>query len=157
MVEHGFGKGRAFADFHRDRASGVAGFAAAVCIAAGIALAGCATTGGISKDAALEVKRAAVTERVNAYWAVMIKGDREAAYAFLSPASKELVSLASFKSGVRQGFTEAKVESVTCDGELCQVRLMLKYQPRQMSGPLITPVDESWVLENGQFWHIWRQ
>ena len=74
--------------------------------------AGCATTGGgIGKDTPPEIKRAAVTERVNARWAALIKGDLDAAYAYLSPASREVVSLAVFKARTRSGsFRDAKIE-----------------------------------------------
>ena len=120
--------------------------------------AGCATTGGgLGKDTAPEVKRAAVTERVNARWTAMIKGDLDAAYAYLSPASREVVSLAAFKARTRSGgFREAKIDSVECEAELCKVKLTLTYDHRVMKG-VTTPLTETWVVDQGQIWYVWQQ
>jgi hypothetical protein len=113
--------------------------------------------GGLSKDTSPEIKRAAVTERVNARWTAMIKGDRDAAYTYLSPASREVVSLATFKARTRSGrFREAKIESVECEPELCKVQLTLTYDHRVMKG-VMTPLTETWVLDQGQIWYVWQQ
>jgi len=56
--------------------------------------AGCATMGGgLTKDTPAEVKAAAVKERSNARWAALIKGDADGAYTYLSPGTRELISL----------------------------------------------------------------
>ena len=123
-----------------------------------VVAAGCATTGGrLTKDTAPEIKRAAVTERANARWAALIKGDLDAAYAYLSPASREVVTLATFKARTRSdSFREAKIDSVECEPELCKVRLMLTYDHRLMKG-VQTPLAETWVLDEGQIWYVWQQ
>ena len=113
--------------------------------------------GGLGKDTAPEIKRAAVTERVNARWVALIKGDLESAYTYLSPASREVVSLAAFKARTRSsGFRDAKIESAECEPELCRVKLMLTYDHRAMKG-VTTPLSETWVLEQGQLWYVWQQ
>src|SRR5512134_1371291 len=74
---------------------------ATVCL---VALAGCATT-----PATPEAKQAAVTARATAKWNAMIKDDMEAAYGYMSPASRQVVTLERFKANVRRGaFREAK-------------------------------------------------
>ncbi len=66
-----------------------------------VAVAGCSTMGGITKDSTPEAKREAVTERVNARWAALIKGDMDTAYTFLSPASRAVTSLSVYKAQAR--------------------------------------------------------
>ena len=118
---------------------------------------GCATPGGGGlNDASPEARRGAVTERANARWAALIRGDLDAAYAYMSPASRELVSLDQFKVRMRtSGFREAKVDSVECEAEACKVHILLTYDHRLMSG-ITTPLLESWVLDKGQYWYVWQ-
>jgi len=117
---------------------------------------GCATPGdGGSKVVAPEAQRAAVIERVNARWAALLKGDFDAAYLYLSPASREVVTLAEFKARVqRVGLREMAVDSVECEAELCKVRLFLTYDHRLMKG-IRTPISESWVIDKNQAWYVW--
>ncbi|MEO6593752.1 MAG: hypothetical protein ABIP94_03255 [Planctomycetota bacterium] len=101
-----------------------------------------------------EVRQAYVAERVNARWAALIKDDRDAAYTFMSPGSREVTSLEKFKSTIRRGaFRQVVVEAVTCEGDACRVRLMLTYDHRLMKG-ITTPVNEVWIFERGQAWYV---
>lgn len=128
---------------------------AAVAVAA-VMVAGCAGIGGLTKDSSPEAKRAAVTERVNARWAALIKGDLDTAYTFFSPAARQLLTIGTYKQQARgSGFRKAEITSVTCEAEVCQVTVMVTLDHRQMAG-LQSPVEETWVLENGQFWYTWR-
>lgn len=116
-----------------------------------VGLAACATT-----PATPEAKQTAVSERVTAKWAAMIKNDLDAAYRYMSPASRQVVTLTRFKSNIRQGaFREAKVDRVTCEGDACQVRLLVTYDHPQMKG-ITTPVTESWVFDGGEAWFVYR-
>ncbi len=125
-------------------------------VAAVIAVAGCAGFGGVTKDSSPEAKRAAVTERVNARWAALIKGDMDTAYTFFSPATRQLLTLGTYRQQARgSGFRKAEISSVTCEAEVCQVAVVVTLDLRQMSG-LQSTVDETWVLDNGQYWYTWR-
>ena len=119
---------------------------------------GCAAPGGkASREMSPEARRAMVADRVNARWAALIKGDLDAAYKFLSPASREVVSLAEFKARPRgSGFREVKVDGMECEPDVCKVRLLLTYDHRLMKG-ITTPLSESWVIDQGQFWYVWQR
>ena len=150
MVEQGFGCRRAHV---RDGFSLPRG----VVIALAVAVAGCATMGGLTQDSSPEAKRAVVTQRVQARWAALIDGNLDLAYTFLSPASREIVSLASYKSQARgSGYKAIKVESVECEAAVCKVELTLTYDHRLMKG-LMTPVREAWVIDEGKAWYVWVQ
>lgn len=101
-----------------------------------------------------EARQAYVTERVNARWAALIKDDMDAAYAYMSPGSRQVTSLEKFKSSTRRGaFRQVAVESVVCDVDACKVKLMLTYDHRLMKG-ITTPVNEAWIFESGQAWYV---
>ena len=147
MVQQGFGS-RSF------RARGLGARAGALGVVAIVALAGCAM---VRPDSPLETKREAVTERVNARWAALLKGDVDAAYTFLSPASKGLTPLPEYRTEARsKGFRSAKIDEIDCEPEFCRVTLTVVYDHAKMKG-IPTLVQESWVLEDGKYWYVWRQ
>jgi len=128
-----------------------------------VALAACAGVGGLTKDSPSDVKTAAVKERSEQRWQALIKGDLDTAYTFLSPASKSVTPLEAYKRQIKPGlWREAKVESVTCEGELCSVNLQITYDvPRGPMAPkavkgIQTPLLERWVIENGAAWYVYR-
>ena len=104
-----------------------------------------------------EAKRELVTKRVNARWDAMIRGDLDAVYALLSPASKATTTLEHFKRVTRkQGFREAKIEQVDCDVESCKVMLRVTYDHPLMKG-IQAPMVETWVFDKGDAWYVFRE
>lgn len=120
-------------------------------------LAGCATQmDGPAGPAPTspEARQAVVAARAKARWEALIKDDMEAAYAYLSPASRQVTSLDKFKSSVRRGaFRAVTLETVSCDPDACKVRLLITYDHRLMK-EISTPVAEAWVFEGGQAWFV---
>ena len=122
----------------------------------GLLLAACATPGGVTVESPQDVKIAAVTARAKARWQAVIDGNAEGAYGFLSPGSKAVTSFERYRARARlAGFRSADIESVECETEVCKVSLRVTLDHRLMSG-LSVPVEETWVLENGQYWYVWR-
>jgi hypothetical protein len=103
-----------------------------------------------------EARREAVTKRVNERWDALIRGDLEAAYALLSPASRETLTLDQFKRRTAKGsFRRATIDAVDCGAELCTVKLRVTYDHRVMKG-VETPMEETWVFDKGQPWLVFR-
>jgi len=132
-----------------------------VVVAAGaLGVAGCATapSGGAPQTGLTEAARVAVvTKRAEERWALLIKGDLKAAYAYLSPASRAVTSLERYEARTRTGnFREFKIDRVSCEAETCRVRLFLTFDHRVMQG-VVTPVEETWVFEGGQAWFVYRE
>lgn len=122
-------------------------------LALGLGLAGCA---GIRVDSSPEAKQRFVAERAEARWQVLMKGDVEGAYQFLSAGSKAATPLEVYKSKMRPGmWRAAKVDKVDCQGEICKVVMTITYDTRPMRG-IQTPFDEMWIIENGSAWYIYR-
>ena len=143
--------GKGIAQFGQGRLWGVA-------CCAGIMLAGCATslTGGVTVESPQELKQKVVKERANARWQALINSDAEKAYEFLSSGSKAVGSLALYKMRARlAGFRAVEVHSAACEAETCKVSLTVIFDHRLMKG-IPMDLDESWVLENGQYWYVWR-
>ena len=133
---------------------------AAAVVAVGLGMAGCATgPGGQTPTgaASTESRESLVKRRAEARWDALIKGDFKASYAYLSPASRAVVSLESYavRTGQRS-YREAKVDSVGCESETCRVRLFLTFDHLLMQG-ITTPIDETWVFDGGQAWFVYRE
>jgi len=123
-------------------------------------LAGCAAMGGgLTKDTPPDVLKAAVQERALARWQAIIDGDVARAYTdYMSPGSKEAISLEAFRQRVAGPATYRKIEpgTVECSGESCKVKVFLWYDHRLMKG-IRAPMEEVWIIDKGQAWYVWRQ
>lgn len=125
--------------------------------------AGCASKGGEPvADATPEAKAAAVKERASARWAALIKGDKDAAYAYLSPGVRKTMSLEQYRARTNtSGFRAAEIEKVDCEAEVCKVMLKLTYDYVPEKGVtaargITTAAWETWVVEQGQAWFAMR-
>lgn len=120
-------------------------------IASTFVLAGCAALGPRPAE---EVVR----ERAQARWNALVAGKFEDAYGYLSPASRSVVSLQRFKASIGGAATwkGAEVHSVTCNQpERCTVSIKVRYQPALRAaslGTIETSVEETWLLDAGQWW-----
>jgi hypothetical protein len=134
-------------------AAGVRGARGLAVALAGLAVVGCAS---ISVDSAPEAKQKYVAERAQARWQALIKGDVDAAYAFLSPASKKATPLQTYAGSIKPGmWRNVKVDKVDCEAELCKVQLAVTYDAKMMKG-ITTPIWESWVIEDGSAWYVYH-
>ena len=116
-------------------------------------LAGCAS---VSVSSSPEQKQKVVAERAQARWDDLIKGDVASAYQFLSSGSRASTSLDLYKAKMKAGlWRQAKVDKVDCEGEICKVMMLVTYDAKQMRG-IETPVAETWIIENGSAWYVYR-
>ena len=128
-------------------------------IVVSLGVAGCATLPGtgLSKDAPPEAKVAAVTKKAQARWDSLMKGDVKAAYQYLSPASRAVTSLERYQARTNTAsFRSIKIDRASCEMETCQVRFWLTFDHRMMQG-VVVPIEESWVIEDGQAWFVYRE
>ena len=130
-----------------------------ICSAIVALAAGACTTlpfGAFSADSPNEQKSAAVRERAEARWQALIRDDIPAAYGYLSPTTREVVSLDQYKAKVARGtFREVRIDDVKCEAELCKVSVWLTFDRPRMKG-MVTPLEETWIIERGQFWYVYR-
>jgi hypothetical protein len=115
--------------------------------------AGCAIIGAGSSP---EQKQKVVAERAKERWDLLIKGDVAGAYQFLSSGSKAATPADVYKAKIRPGlWRQATVSKVDCQAEVCKVIMLITYDAKRMKG-IETPIDETWVIENGSAWYVYR-
>lgn len=117
------------------------------------ALVGCA--GGLTKSSPVEAKKAAVTERSQARWVLIIDKEPARAYEYLSKASRQVISRQDFVDRVsRTVFRSASVEKVDCSEDLCKVSVRYTYDHPQIKG-IGNVLQETWILEDGVYVFVW--
>lgn len=133
------------------RRARLAGLCAALCAAA---LAGCATTPATLEDV--------VRERAQARWDALLKGDLQRAYGYISPGGRAVVPFDTYRGriGAAVSWKSAQVTSVVCETlEKCSVSVNVTYVPairRSGIGTIVRSLDETWVLDAGQWWFVYR-
>jgi hypothetical protein len=122
-----------------------------------LAVAGCATlagSGNLTKNSPTEVKSTVVAKRADARWRELIASNLAAAYEYLSPGTRSTMTYEQYKGKHRVGFYRAaKIDTVTCEAEVCVVKIILTYDAKAIKG-IITPVTEQWVIDGGQAWLV---
>jgi hypothetical protein len=96
----------------------------------------------------------AVKERAQARWDAMVKGDFNAAYGYLSPGSRSVVSVQDYGASLRRGFWKsATVEKVECgSAQSCEVLATIEYET--MGRRTKTPLRESWIRDGSEWWYL---
>lgn len=117
-------------------------------------LAGCASTPPAPEQI--------VRERAQARWNALLKGDFERAYAYITPGGRAVVPLATYRGRIGNAVTwkSAEVASVTCETlEMCTVQVKVTYLPvmrRASVGTIERYLDETWVVDAGQWWFVYK-
>lgn len=99
-------------------------------------------------------------ERSTSRWKALTDKRFDAAFAFLSDASKVGISAGEYGDAMRRmGYTSATVESAACEEGVCTVKSTITLPiyiravgTRQQS----LPIEEQWVVNNGELWLIRR-
>ena len=142
------------------RAAGVAFWRQSVAplawVGAAAILAGCAGFGTISASDPAEKKEAEVRRLAKERWDALIAKRMDLAYEYMSPASRKVTTLEQYRGRVNPGmYRSARVDEVKCEAEICKVTVYLTYDHRLMKG-ITTPLEESWILDQGRFWFVYR-
>ena len=131
-------------------------------VAVGVNLAGCGTigttdpaqsTGAIAKggDAASKV----VVARAQLRWDALVKADLSAAYQFISPAGRTLMSLRDYQPRVNASYwRSAKVTEASCAAETCEVAVSVDLL---IEGVKVNrSIKETWIWDAGQWWFVYQ-
>jgi hypothetical protein len=115
-----------------------------------VLVAGCATLEPADYQKAVE-RRA--TER----WQALIKGDLDRAYSYLSPGTRETMTADFYKRTMRPGmWRSVKVDSVSCDGNVCVAQVDVTYDHRRAKGVTSRQI-ENWLIQDGNAWYVLRK
>ena len=119
-------------------------------MAAGALLSGCASFQTKPEDA--------VTQRANQRWQALINADMAKAYTYSTPGFRAMVDIEGFKgrTGIAGRWHAAQAVNVTCDTpERCKAVIKLEFStliPGFSKDRITTHIDETWLLEDGQWW-----
>ena len=99
----------------------------------------------------------AVRERAAERWSYLIKGDLHKAYELSSPSSRAVVSFEQYrgKFGSAVTWRSTEITSVACEVDKCTAKVRIEAVPllgTRFGNTLLTYVDETWLLEDGQWW-----
>jgi hypothetical protein len=119
-------------------------------------LAGCASFGTMSASDPAEKKAAEVRRLAKERWDALIAKRMDVAYEYLSPAARKVTTLEQYRARVNPSmYRSVRIDEVKCEAEICKVTLYLTYDHRLMKG-ITTPLEESWILDQGRFWFVYR-
>jgi hypothetical protein len=96
----------------------------------------------------------AVKQRSQARWDAMVKGDFNAAYGYLSPGSRSVITASDYASSLRAGFWKsAVVDKVECgSAQSCDVSATIEYE--HLGRRTKTPLRETWIREGSEWWYL---
>ncbi|MEO6423658.1 MAG: hypothetical protein ABIR84_13555 [Candidatus Nitrotoga sp.] len=122
-----------------------------------IGILGCAGSGGSSASSEQVEPQKMVAELAAARWEALIKGDIAKAYTFLSPGTRDVMSLDLYKAKIRSGnWKKANVDSVSCEHDQCKASIAIEYGYRDIKS-LETRLEENWLRQNGKWWYVPRK
>ena len=99
-----------------------------------------------------------VKQRVNERWKALVSGDFSRSYSLTSPSFRGLITQDVYRGriGGAVNWVAGEVATVQCPEAIkCVARVRIDYKPliRGRAGETFsTYADETWVLENGQWW-----
>ena len=119
-------------------------------------LMGCAGT-GVKMEGKADTSQDAVAKKAQSRWDALIKNDLDAAYGYLSPGTRSVMSLELYKAKIRSGrWKKVSVDSVACEQDRCDVGIKLEYSYRDMKS-IETRLNEVWLREDGDWWYVPRK
>ena len=97
---------------------------------------------------------AIVKERAQARWDALVKSDFSAAYGYLSPGSRSVISAPDYAASLRAGFWKsAVVDKVECgSAQSCDVGATIEYE--FMGRRTKTPLRETWIRDGSEWWYV---
>jgi hypothetical protein len=112
-----------------------------------IVLSGCAAVAPRSDEAI-------VKDRAQARWDALVKDDVNAAYGYLSPGSRSVISATDYAASLRRGFWKsAVVENVECrSAQSCEVAATIEYEFKGMRTK--SPLRETWIRDGSDWWYL---
>lgn len=119
-----------------------------------VGMIGCAGSGGGSLSDTQNEPQKIVADLAAARWEALTKGDFAKAYSYLSPGTREVMSLDLYKAKIRGGnWKKANVDSVSCEQDQCKVLIAVEYSYRDIKS-IETRVDEYWLRREGKWWFV---
>lgn len=122
-----------------------------------IGVMGCAGSGGGSTQRVQVEPQKLVAQRAAARWEALMQKDFAKAYSYLSPGTRDVMSLDLYRAKIRGGiWKRANVDTVSCEQDQCKVLMAIEYSYRDIKS-LETRLDENWLRQDGEWWYVPRR
>jgi hypothetical protein len=93
--------------------------------------------------------------RAQQRWDALMEGELNKAYAFISPAGRAKLQAQDYRARVNTGhFRKALVQEASCQTDSCDVKVSLDYVVGGL--PLKQTLSEIWILDEGNWWFVYR-
>lgn len=119
-------------------------------LAATILLTACATSGTTTPEQLVQ-------QRSTARWNALLAGDLKKAYGYLAPSYRAITPYEKYINNIGGAATwvSADVIRVECGTDKCSASVKIEAKPivaMRYKGTITTGVNETWLLEDGQWW-----
>ncbi len=97
-----------------------------------------------------------VRERSQERLDFLMAKDVDSAYQYTTPGYRATTSATVFalRVGGAANWTEAKVDTVECEAEICQVQTLISYELKRFNMHNTRPMDEKWLKLDGK-WYLY--
>ena len=120
-------------------------------------LVGCGTvaTPPVAVENSAEATSKIVLERAQLRWNSLLKADMAAAYQFISPGGRLLMTAEQYRPRVNATFWRgARAEKAVCAAETCDVSVLVDIFVEGVKTTV--PVKETWILDAGKWWFVYQ-
>lgn len=105
-----------------------------------------------------QVVRQLATQR----WQALLAKDLSKAYSYANPSYRKLNSVANYSIKRQQTpvqWIAVEINRVSCEKDKCVARIQLESKPMvpfafKFGGTITAGLDETWILEDGQWWFL---
>ena len=126
-----------------------------VALSAGCAGIGSSTDAPSGQTSKLSSAEKKVMVRAQERWDALMQGELNKAYAFISPAGRTKLQAQDYRTRVNTGnFRKAVVQEAICQTDSCDVKVLLDYVVGDL--PLKQTLSEIWILDEGNWWFVYR-
>lgn len=96
----------------------------------------------------------AVRLRAQGWMDALLAGDLEGAYGYTSPSYRQFATAGRYHARVEGAgsWDVGEVDTVECEDQVCQVRVIVEYEIKQMGVRNRRPLDYKWIEVEGDWW-----
>ena len=120
----------------------------------------CTTTSSVPASSTEQVGKQTsveklVMQRAQQRWDALMEGELNKAYAFISPSGRAKLQAQDYRARVNTAhFRKAVVQEASCQADSCDVKIALDYVVGGL--PLKQILSEIWILDEGNWWFVYR-
>ena len=109
----------------------------------------------VAVDNSVDAASRVVADRAQQRWNALLKQDMEAAYQFISPGGRSVMTAQQYGPRINTVFWRgAKVDKASCAAETCEVTVLVDMVVERVK--FTNPITETWILDAGKWWFVYK-